>query len=152
MQSGIIEPKPVHMIYVTGGNSISVSQVIKFLDDLRLKVMIAKRNQAGSDSDWRKLGELYNKNLQAVLKSDLCLALLEGNLTDIADVCVEMGLAYANDIPVLALCTSKELRSSPMVLGMCAGDDQMANSVEELQDLINEHIELTNAALGIDNE
>ncbi len=63
-----------------------------------------------------------------------------------------MGLAYANGIPVVGLCTSPELRASPMVVGMCRGDDRLAYSVEGLRESVSEHIELTNAALRANGE
>ena len=151
MQGYLVRPKSVRTVYVAGGDIATITRVIEFLRDLGLRPVSGKRNQAGVSADWRALAELCNHNLQALFKCDLCLALLDGNPTDVADVCVEMGLAYANDIPVLGLCTFPELRTSPMVVGMCRGDDQMAYSIEGLRDLVSEHIELTDAALEANN-
>jgi len=152
MQGYLVKPKPVRTVYVAGSDTATATRVIEFLRDLGLEPVSGQRNRAGTATGWRILADLYNHNLQALLKSDLCLALLDGSLTDIADVCVEMGLAYANGIPVLGLCTSPELRASRMVVGMCRGDEQLAYSVEGLRDLVSEHIELTDAALRVDGK
>lgn len=150
MQGYLVKPKPVRKVYVAGSDLDTVVRAVDFLDDLDLTLILARRNQEGVTAHWRVLAELYNQNLSALLECDLCLAILDGDLTETADVCVEMGLAYANNIPVIGLCKSQELRASPMLVGMCRGDDHLAYTVEELKALVREHIKLTDAELEAD--
>lgn len=147
MQGHIIKPKPLSKVYISSSNSDKASHIAELLNELDLKPILGQRNEAGSAAGWRVLADIYNQNLQKIRESDLFLAILDDNSTDKADVCVEMGLAYASQIPVLGLITSAELRASPMVIGMCRGDDQVAYSIEGLMHLVKEHIKITNAAL-----
>lgn len=146
MQGYLVKPERIRIVYIAGGDNKIVTEVINFLHDLGIKSVSGKRNRTGIAADWHTLANLYNQNMQALLKCDLYLALLDGNISEIADVCVEMGLAYAHGIPVLGLCASSELRASPMLVGMCRGDDQLAYDVAELKELILEQIEVTNSA------
>ncbi len=141
-QGYLIKPKPGRAVYVTGGKEQTNSLITDFLQQIGLEPVLARRNDGGVSADWRTLAKLYNDNLQALAQSDLCLALLDGAMTDIADVCVEMGLAYANGIPILGLCSLDELRASPMVVGMCRGDEQLAYDANGLIELVKEHIEM----------
>lgn len=141
-QGYLIKPKPVRAVYITGGKEQTNSLITEFLQQIGLEPVLARRNDASVSADWRTLAKLYNDNLQALAQSDLCLALLDGTLTDVADVCVEMGLAFSNGIPILGLCSSDELRACPMVMGMCRGDEQLAYDANGLIELVKEHIEM----------
>jgi nucleoside 2-deoxyribosyltransferase len=146
MQGYLVEPQPVNQVYVAGGDTATITHTVELLRKLNLKPVLAGRNKDGVAIGWHTLADLYNHNLKALMECELLLALLDGNPTDNADTCVEMGLAYANGVPVLGLCTSPELRTSPMVVGMCRGDDQLAGSIEELKELVKEHIEMVSGS------
>jgi nucleoside 2-deoxyribosyltransferase len=152
MQGYLVKPRPVRKVYVAGGDPDTVARAVDLLGELGLTLILAQRKQDGEATHWRALAELYNQNLSALLECDLCVAILNGDLRETADVCVEIGLAYANNIPVLGLCKSQELRASPMLVGMCRGDDHLAYTVEGLKALVIEHIKLTSAALEADKE
>lgn len=147
MQGHLVKPERIRIVYIAGNDSKIVTEVINFLNNLGIKSVSGKRSTTGIASDWHTLADLYNQNMQALLKCDLLIALLDGNISEIADICVEMGLGYAYGIPVLGLCTSSELRASPMLVGMCRGDDQLAYDVAELKELVLEQIAITNSAL-----
>ena len=151
MQGYLVRPRSVDRVYIAGSDASIVKTPSQFLLDMNLQSVSGQLNKVGIETDWHDLGEIYNYNLKALLESDLCIAVLKSSLTDIADICVEIGLAYANSIPILAFCTSPELRASPMVIGMCGGDEQIAYSIEELRESVEEHIDLVDAALQASN-
>ena len=149
MNGYLIKPDVIQKVYVAGGNDDLVSAISMWLDNFGLKAVFSQRNRL-MDADWRVLADQYNHNTQVLSECELFLALLDDSLASIADSCVEMGLAFANGIPILGLCVSSELRTSLMINGICRGDEQLAYSLEELFDLIQEYVEIGKAVDGFD--
>lgn len=149
MTGYLIKPEVIKTVYIAKGDDSSIHAVSSWLNNLGLKTILSKRNKL-ANVDWRFLAEQYNHNIQSLLECELFLALLDDNLTSLADTCVEMGLAYANGIPILGLCSSQELRASPMINGMCRSDEQLAYTLEELFDMIQEYVEISKVVTDMD--
>lgn len=84
--------------------------------------------------------EIFRIDRDAVLDSDILIAILDGQVPD-EGVAIEMGIAYENDIPIIGLKTDRRIfaENEPLNAMIWGVMSAYTESIDEFFDLVDEY-------------
>lgn len=84
--------------------------------------------------------EIFRIDRDAVLASDVLIAILDGQVPD-EGVAIEMGIAHENDLPIIALKTDRRVfaENEPLNAMIWGVLSEYTESIEEFFDLVDEY-------------
>jgi nucleoside 2-deoxyribosyltransferase len=104
------------------------------------EVWLAQEHKFVEDHSIKMKNAIFTEDLEALKKSDIILAVLDGVDVD-SGVAFEVGFGYANRKPVLGLKTDHRVFSGvePVNLMLEASIAKLCKSMEEAMDFLNAH-------------
>ena len=84
--------------------------------------------------------EIFRIDREAVLDSDILIAVLDGQVPD-EGVAIEMGIAHENDIPIIGLKTDRRIfaESEPLNAMIWGVMSEYTESIDEFFDIVDEY-------------
>ena len=84
--------------------------------------------------------EIFRIDRDAVLDSDILIAVLDGQVPD-EGVAIEMGMAHENDIPIIGLKTDRRIfaESEPLNAMIWGVMSEYTESIDEFFDIVDEY-------------
>ena len=96
--------------------------------------------QENLDSMEEVMEEIFRIDREAVLDSDILIAVLDGQVPD-EGVAIEMGIAHENDIPIIGLKTDRRIfaESEPLNAMIWGVMSEYTESIDEFFDIVDEY-------------